>query len=48
VLREQLPVGARVKGPAILVEPTATSYVDRGFAGSVHASGSIVLTTTEA
>jgi N-methylhydantoinase A len=46
--REQLDVGAVVTGPAILIESTATAYVDRGFVGHVHESGSILITATEA
>jgi N-methylhydantoinase A len=46
--REQLPAGAALEGPAILLEETATSYIDRGFAGRVHESGCIILEATEA
>lgn len=46
--RDQLTPGTAVEGPAIIVEPTATAYVDRGFAGRVHESGSIILTAGEA
>jgi N-methylhydantoinase A len=41
--RDALRVGDTVAGPAILLEPTATSYVDRGFAGHVHESGCLIL-----
>jgi N-methylhydantoinase A len=41
--RDALAVGARIAGPAIVLEETATAYVDAGFAGRVHESGSIVL-----
>jgi N-methylhydantoinase A len=43
VQRDGLAVGAGIEGPAILLEETATSYIDRGFTGRVHESGSIVL-----
>jgi len=46
--RDQLRPGERIAGPAIVVEDTATAYVDRGFAGRVHESGCIILKTTEA
>jgi N-methylhydantoinase A len=48
LIREDLPVGASIEGPAILIEQTATSYIDRGFAGRVHESGTIILKATEA
>jgi N-methylhydantoinase A/oxoprolinase/acetone carboxylase beta subunit len=48
MFREELAVGATIEGPVILIEQTATSYIDRGFAGHVHESGSIILKTTEA
>jgi N-methylhydantoinase A len=44
IQRNDLAVGASIAGPAILLEETATSYIDRGFSGRVHESGSIVLT----
>jgi N-methylhydantoinase A len=46
--REELAPGAAVAGPAIVLEPTATAYVDRGLSGRVHESGCIALTATEA
>jgi N-methylhydantoinase A len=48
LLREHVAVGATVAGPAIVVEQTATSYIDHGFEGSVHPSGTIVLEAKEA
>jgi N-methylhydantoinase A len=48
VQRESLPVGAEVHGPAIVLEETATSYVDRGFSGVVDPSGCLLITDTEA
>jgi N-methylhydantoinase A len=48
MFREELAVGATIEGPVILIEQTATSYIDRGFAGHVHESGSIILKATEA
>jgi N-methylhydantoinase A len=43
IQRAGVPVGASVEGPAILLEETATSYLDRGFSGRVHESGAIIL-----
>lgn len=43
VQRAGLTPGTSVTGPTILLEETATSYIDRGFSGRVHESGSIVL-----
>jgi N-methylhydantoinase A len=43
IQRAGLSFGASVEGPAILLEETATSYIDRGFSGRVHESGAIVL-----
>jgi N-methylhydantoinase A len=48
IVREDLEVGAGIEGPAILIEQTATSYIDSGFAGHVHESGTIILKATEA
>jgi N-methylhydantoinase A len=48
LLRHELPTGCAIEGPAIVIEPTATAYVDRGLAGTVHESGAIILTATEA
>jgi N-methylhydantoinase A len=44
VQRAGLDAGETIAGPAILLEETATAYIDRGFSGRVHESGSIVLT----
>jgi N-methylhydantoinase A len=44
IQRAGLAVGASIEGPAIVLEQTATSYLDRGFSGRVHESGAIVLT----
>jgi N-methylhydantoinase A len=41
--RASLDVGAEVEGPAILLEETATTYLDAGFGGIVHASGSLLI-----
>jgi N-methylhydantoinase A len=48
IVREDLDVGTAVQGPAILLEQTATSYVDAGFAGHVDESGTIIFKATEA
>jgi N-methylhydantoinase A len=47
VSRDALAVGATIAGPAILLEETATAYLDRGFEGVVHPSGCIQITATE-
>ena len=44
--RESLAPGTRFAGPAIVMEATATSYIDAGFSGSVHDSGALILTDT--
>lgn len=44
--RESLRVGDEVAGPAILIEPTATTYLDAGFVSRVHESGSLVMSAT--
>jgi N-methylhydantoinase A/oxoprolinase/acetone carboxylase beta subunit len=38
-----LPVGAEVRGPAILAGPDATALVEPGWHGQVHVSGAVVL-----
>jgi N-methylhydantoinase A len=44
--RAQLEPGAVVEGPAILLEETATTYVDAEFEALAHESGSLFLTDT--
>ena len=44
--RESLASGTRFAGPAIVMEATATSYIDAGFSGLVHDSGALILTDT--
>ena len=48
VTRDSLGAGASFEGPAIVLEETATTYVDAGFAGTVEADGTLLLTDTEA
>jgi N-methylhydantoinase A len=48
VRRESLAVGETVPGPAILLEDTATAYLDEGFHGVVDPSGCVIITDTEA
>jgi N-methylhydantoinase A len=43
VERASLAVGDEVAGPAIVLEPTATTYLDAGFVGSVDPSGSLLI-----
>ena len=45
--REGMAVGATFSGPAILLEQTATSYVDAGLTGRVHESGVVIVTREE-
>ncbi len=42
--RNSLAVGTRLDGPAIILEPTATSYVDAGFSIEVHENGTLFMT----
>ena len=44
VERTALAVGASLPGPAIILEETATTYLDAGFVASVHPSGTLMLT----
>jgi N-methylhydantoinase A len=41
--RRTLAIGERFGGPAILLEPTTTTYVDAGMYGVVHESGALML-----
>jgi N-methylhydantoinase A len=41
--RDSLAPGTRVTGPAILLEQTATTYLDAGFVALVHESGALFL-----
>jgi N-methylhydantoinase A len=45
--REQLANGATFAGPAILLEDTATSYIDVGLRAEVHDSGCVVVSREE-
>lgn len=44
--RKALALGARVRGPAIISEPTATSYLDTGFEARVEGTGGMLITRT--
>jgi 5-oxoprolinase (ATP-hydrolysing) len=46
--RDALPVGAKVFGPAVLVERIATTVVDPGWAAEVAGNRALVLTRVEA
>jgi N-methylhydantoinase A len=47
--RHDLPVGEQIASPAIVLEPTTTTYVDTGFRISVDdASGCMILTDDDA
>jgi N-methylhydantoinase A len=41
--RDALAPGRDFEGPAIVMEPTTTTYVDAGLRGAVHESGALVL-----
>lgn len=43
--RSELAPGSTVAGPAIVTEPTATTYVDDGFSIDVHPSGALLIST---
>jgi N-methylhydantoinase A len=43
VERESLGVGGRLAGPAIVLEPTATTYVDAGFSVEVDVTGTMFI-----
>jgi N-methylhydantoinase A len=46
--RTELARGTVVQGPMIILEETATTYVDVGFAVNAHSSGTLLITETEA
>jgi N-methylhydantoinase A len=46
--RAKLPIDRAVPGPAIITEPTTTTYVDAGWSISLEPSGCIILSTNEA
>jgi N-methylhydantoinase A len=46
--RAALRPGEELSGPAIVTEDTATTYLDAGFAGRVHETGSLILTRENA
>jgi N-methylhydantoinase A len=46
--RAALAPGDRLAGPAILTEPTTTTYLDAGHVATVHATGALVITVTTA
>jgi N-methylhydantoinase A len=48
VNRAALPVGTRIPGPMIVLEPTTTTYVDAEFDVEVHPAGPMVLIDREA
>jgi N-methylhydantoinase A len=47
VERDSLAPGARLEGPAIVLEPTATAYVDDGDVLEVHRQGALVISRTQ-
>jgi len=46
--RSTVTPGTAVEGPAIVIEDTATTYLDAGFTARLHESGSLFLTDEEA
>jgi N-methylhydantoinase A len=44
VNRRSLSARNRLAGPAIVVEPTATTYVDAGFSIDIHETGTMLMT----
>jgi N-methylhydantoinase A len=44
--RSALGVGGKLDGPAIVLEPTATTYLDAGFAARSHESGVLLIDRT--
>jgi N-methylhydantoinase A len=47
VERERFPVGSTIAGPAVVREPTATTYLDAGFVAEVDASGCLKISQEE-
>jgi N-methylhydantoinase A len=45
--RSTLALGNVIDGPAIVVEPTASTYVDEGFRVEVHRIGALIIDDTE-
>jgi N-methylhydantoinase A len=41
--RLDLPAGVRIKGPAILEQPDATTVIEPGFAGAIDALGNLII-----
>jgi N-methylhydantoinase A len=48
VPRDVLSIGEVICGPALVVEETATTYLDRGFRASVHSTGSLLIEREQA
>jgi N-methylhydantoinase A len=48
VERDSVRVGDDLPGPAIIVEPTTTTYLDAGFAAHDHESGCLLVSRVEA
>ncbi len=46
VQRAELEPGSRLHGPAIVLEPTATTYLDDRHALEVHPQGALVISRT--
>jgi N-methylhydantoinase A/oxoprolinase/acetone carboxylase beta subunit len=47
VHRQSLEPGATIAGPLIVLEETATTYVDAGFELEVHGSGHVLVRARE-
>jgi N-methylhydantoinase A/oxoprolinase/acetone carboxylase beta subunit len=44
--RASLPSGARIAGPAIVIEPDSTTWLDDASTATVHQSGALVVRVT--
>ncbi len=47
-VRDTLAVGARVAGPALIIDPSATTVVESGWQAEVDSLGNLILTRTSA
>jgi len=45
--RTELGAGARITGPAVITEPTATTVIEPGWAGQIDALGNLILERVE-
>jgi N-methylhydantoinase A len=45
--RHALPMHATVEGPAVLLQPDTTTFVEPGFVGTVHPSGNLLISAVQ-